>query len=377
MNERPARALLSLDAGLALTEALFASLLDDEPWVAFLNTAQNVFDAAFVTLILAPRSAEHPGLLLVPGGDPSFGRDYYYNLFANDPFTRLPEGKVVHFRDFVSPAARDRNPDYFDFLARSGGDEVLGLDLREAGGFELRLRLSRLGGQRPFDSADMAAVQSTVPHLKVAKRLFEQLAAGRVEQKIYSSAFEQMSLGVMVVDQSGRIRRMNPTAESIVQKNDGVGVHDNRIVVRDSAIARQLADYLGRAASSTEQLTLRVPRTSGRGDICIFAGGAAQERDVTGAGPSTVLFLSVPVEAPKVAPAVLRELLDLTNSEAAIAAAVADGLTLNDVAQRQGVSLNTVRAHLRSIFAKTGVKRQSQLVHLVHNSLPALGDIRR
>lgn len=39
--------------------------------------------------------------------------------------------------------------------------------------------------------------------------------------------------------------------------------------------------------------------------------------------------------------------------------------TENEVAARHRLSLNTVRTHLKSIFAKTGVKRQTELVTLV------------
>lgn len=58
----------------------------------------------------------------------------------------------------------------------------------------------------------------------------------------------------------------------------------------------------------------------------------------------------------------LRASFGLTNAEARLALKLRDGLTLSEAAQYLGVRLNTVRAHLRAIFEKIGVSRQSHLI---------------
>jgi DNA-binding CsgD family transcriptional regulator len=55
-----------------------------------------------------------------------------------------------------------------------------------------------------------------------------------------------------------------------------------------------------------------------------------------------------------------------------LAAMLGSGCSLVDAADRLGIAHNTARAHLRSIFMKMGVRRQSQLVHLLHASMPEL-----
>src|SRR5262245_43681889 len=59
----------------------------------------------------------------------------------------------------------------------------------------------------------------------------------------------------------------------------------------------------------------------------------------------------------------LRARFNLTRSEAAVAALLADACTVVEIAQRLHVSVFTVRSHLRRIYAKTGVNRQAALVH--------------
>jgi DNA-binding CsgD family transcriptional regulator len=63
------------------------------------------------------------------------------------------------------------------------------------------------------------------------------------------------------------------------------------------------------------------------------------------------------------------KLYQLTPSEASVATLLAAGHTSEEVAGELSVKKNTVRAHIRSIFVKTGVSRQSMLVAQILKSL--------
>ena len=53
---------------------------------------------------------------------------------------------------------------------------------------------------------------------------------------------------------------------------------------------------------------------------------------------------------------------------------LAAGLSLEDAASSLDISRNTARAHLRSIFSKSGITRQTELVRLMLNSAVVLGE---
>jgi DNA-binding CsgD family transcriptional regulator len=55
----------------------------------------------------------------------------------------------------------------------------------------------------------------------------------------------------------------------------------------------------------------------------------------------------------------------LTPTEALVATLLTDGETVAEIAHGLEVSVFTVRAHLRSIFVKTGVNRQAALIRLL------------
>src|SRR5450830_392650 len=63
----------------------------------------------------------------------------------------------------------------------------------------------------------------------------------------------------------------------------------------------------------------------------------------------------------------LRRLFDLTPGESQVGLALANGASLAEIASTCGVSLNTVKTHLRHIFGKTGTCRQGELIALLHS----------
>lgn len=61
----------------------------------------------------------------------------------------------------------------------------------------------------------------------------------------------------------------------------------------------------------------------------------------------------------------LRDTWDLSAQEARVALRLIDGDTVTDCAADMGVAESTIRTHVKSVFAKTGRTRQSQLASLL------------
>jgi DNA-binding CsgD family transcriptional regulator len=61
----------------------------------------------------------------------------------------------------------------------------------------------------------------------------------------------------------------------------------------------------------------------------------------------------------------IRGLFGLTRAEASIAAELANGKSLYEIADLLEISRHTARNHLKRIFEKTGARRQADVVRLV------------
>ncbi len=69
----------------------------------------------------------------------------------------------------------------------------------------------------------------------------------------------------------------------------------------------------------------------------------------------------------------LRVLYALTPSEVRVAAGLAEGRSLSDIAAEAGIQVTTVRNQLKSVFAKTSTPRQGELVAKLLGGLTRLG----
>ena len=55
----------------------------------------------------------------------------------------------------------------------------------------------------------------------------------------------------------------------------------------------------------------------------------------------------------------------LTTTQARLALLLAEGATIQQCAEAMGIKVSTARTHLKSVFAKTAVKRQAELAILI------------
>jgi DNA-binding CsgD family transcriptional regulator len=85
--------------------------------------------------------------------------------------------------------------------------------------------------------------------------------------------------------------------------------------------------------------------------------------------PAVAVFIRDPERKSQASSELLRQLFGFTPAEATLALLLANGLTLDEAADELHIRKNTIRAHLRSIFTKTGVTRQTTLVRLLLSSV--------
>jgi DNA-binding CsgD family transcriptional regulator len=82
-------------------------------------------------------------------------------------------------------------------------------------------------------------------------------------------------------------------------------------------------------------------------------------------GAALVLLLIDPEDCPQPSFSILKQVFDLTKTEARIATQLLCGQTMQEVAEHNGVSIGTIRSQTKAIFAKTQTNRQAELVGLL------------
>lgn len=345
-----------------LLASLYGGLLNERPWDDFLQRLREWTDASFATLIITVPGDREPGSLIAPGADPEHSRMYIQSFFANDPFQGLPDGRVTSFHEFANRQIPEKIDAYRRYLELAGGEQVLAVDLRFGSGFEARFRLTRDVPRPDFSDAERANLQALVPHLRNAVRLFERQQLAGSRHGVFQRTTEGLGLGLVVLDRQCRVESSNALGEQILAEGEGLYLRGAEAAFTSREHQRAITALL-RDEAADDVVRFRIDRPE-YGDLIVTARPINLQQIHAGTS-ALALFLTRPTTETTPDPRSLQDLLGLTTAEARLTSVLAEGLTLVDAARKLGIAHNTAKAHLRAIFVKTGVHRQTQLMALL------------
>lgn len=377
-----------------LVQLVYQGAIEDTPWQSTLPALRDAFDAQVVSLVLRPPSAGDRGIILNsvrPGPDrqpsPSPLADpndweltaYREQFFSLDPFINLPPDRIITLDDILSDDELMASDYYLHYLQPIGLFRILGVDTGEPGGLLARLRFSRRREEACFSKTERELLAQLTPHLQQALQVYARLNHMASERDIYAGAVDQLSVATIILDEKGRVLNTNTMAATLLKASDGLGLRGQQLRIEDRNIDRQLQAGLAgviqaqQAGETSVVKALRVPRAPGRSALgLVIRPVPVAEWGEGQSGPCAAVFISDPDQRDSASQQTLGELFGLSPAEANVAILLARGLSLAEVSQAQNISPHTARAQLKSIFAKTGVSRQAELVRMIIRSVASL-----
>jgi len=373
---------------------IYQGALEDQPWQSALPCLRKALDAQVVSLVLRPPTADDQGVILncvraesgrdegeSPLADPNDWEvsAYREQFFSLDPFVNLPLDKVVTLEDILSDEELMMSDYYQHYLKPIDLFRILGVDTAEPGGMLARLRISRRRSETPFQPRERELLTLITPHLRRAIEIYARLNRTTSERDVYAGAVNQLSVASMILDEQGRLLTTNAVGRALLDQDEGLGLRAGRLHIEGRDINKELQQALSAIIKAQQQgqtsvvRALRVPRSATRSDLGLVIRPVPTSQWSEGqSSPSAVVFISDPDLQESTSGQILGELFELTPAEANLATLLARGLSLAEVSLAQNISQHTARAQLKSIFSKTGVSRQAELVRLVLKSVASL-----
>jgi DNA-binding CsgD family transcriptional regulator/PAS domain-containing protein len=244
----------------------------------------------------------------------------------------------------------------------------------------LTLYVFREAGAQAGDSEETSLCEILAGQFLRGLQIARRIGASEVERSLYSTVMERLSVGILILDIQGRIIKCSSRAEEALSARDGIQMQAGRFRAtcakedRELQAAIKAATQRAQSGEGRETRGLALTKLSGSRSLGIIVQPVPAVR---GGGVSTEPTVAIYVRDPEanadVGSDLVRQLFDLTPAEAAVARRLTAGLSLEDVAAALDISRNTARAHLRSIFSKSGITRQTELVRLMLNSAAVLG----
>ncbi|MEG0862641.1 MAG: helix-turn-helix transcriptional regulator [Pseudomonas sp.] len=362
---------------------LYDGALDTRRVAESLRQLQVLFQANIVTLIL--RAVDEPYLspMLAVGDVNGAGEIQHYAYYCKStPFNNLPMDTVFTIDDLMSEAEWLGSSFYLLYCQPYGCHQMLGADISMPDGGKLRIRINRRRDQPRFNDSERALCAMLMPHLRRALHLHALLDRSESLGSLYFQAISRLSVATIVLDESGSVLQLNPVARDILDSNDGLKLVGGRLEATYPSDNRELSRLVRDAFQRARQgdsghcnaAALSISRPSGQVSLGVVVELIPSQERVEGKGqPTVVVYVRDAVGKSLVSNLATAQLYNLTPAESALALELANGLSLEEASEALNIRRNTARAHLRSIFSKTGVRRQTELVRILLNSVVALG----
>lgn len=355
-----------------LTDLIYGAAFGECSWQDFLDRLAGTLPNGRSALHYHDLTAPNSYVPSVSGFEAEDIEQFNAHFAAVNPWIpkamRVATGQGLVGEQIVPRGELIKSEFYNDWLKRKTGCETsVGVTIIRSA--TRTFMLSTCTSSTDDDLNQQAAEQYTLlaPHLKRAFDLLrkrDRATGGHGEGR---DLLDSVGVGVIYVTDNLRIRSMNKSAERMLS---------NDAPARTSPGGR-LTLQGKEAAAALELLSLRLGTHAEPHVSLVKATDGAAYRITLVRLRSDVFveLLNGPTVAVLVEPATsllpeerrehLKDMHGLTPAEIRIASGLASGLSLREMAQANGVSYETIRTHLKSIYAKTDVNSQAALVSLL------------
>jgi DNA-binding CsgD family transcriptional regulator len=260
---------------------------------------------------------------------------------------------------------------YHEFLLPGGvGESLFATFAREGSRMGVAL-LARSIPQGKATRGVRNTLDTVMPHLDRAVKISRRFEAMATEVILSHNVLDAMPEPLGCATADGRLHRANHAFEESLRLG-GVLSLDRILRVRDPALQSQFLRAIqeccriaegGTGTDPEAHLTIRVDRPTEAPCFITIAPLAAVKLRSWAGRPCALIRIDEPVR--EIASDTLVEALGVSAAEARLVSTLFGGGTLAAAAERIGVSLNTAKSQLASVFSKTGAKRQSELIAIV------------
>lgn len=339
-------------------------------------------------LLLTPFHRSNEGGIYFPHGIPeTFMQQYASRYSEHDIWAQrgaergaYVEGNVILDRDLITPQEMLASIFYREFLSKM---DILrlcsGVVFSQDSAVPIPTNLAFFRGAREpeFEEGKRDLLRLVLPHFSRALGIHVRLHDADLRSALSLSALDRLASGVILVGSHGKVLHLNRSAERIVSSNDGLSV--NKQIDHMVLTANKPKETRALHASidlALRPATIEVPhfsqgvhitRTSGRPAYLLNLAPLPPENEFGSARgrAHVIIFIVDPCASLALDAALLKRLYGFTEAEARVAGRMYVADTTRQASEALGVAESTIRAQLRSIFAKTGTHRQSELMKLL------------
>lgn len=308
---------------------------------------------------------------LDPAAMASFASYYAQrNVWIENPVLHQ-EGRVV-VSSALFPDGQLKKTEYYNDWLRPQDlfySSAAVVEKRNDRSFNVTLARSEHAG--PYTPQELAGIAQLMPHLQAAIALHRRLHRLEALSQASIGALETIPFGIVLLDERGLILHANTAALALASDTRllhpmaGSALHAKNSA-DDAILQRHLhgAIQTGKRKSGGAGGAVRLRGVDGL-ELQVLVVPLPAWSSPFGERSTAAVFLSDPRKLIGSLVGMLRELYGMTPAEARLTEAMVNGLTPQEFADRQQISLHTVRSQFKAAAARVGTTRQADLVRIV------------
>lgn len=294
---------------------------------------------------------------------------YRTKYVAVDPLSprlaQLAPGKLYHSQDVVEQADFMRTEYYEGYCHPMGVGHLAGGAFRRDDQRIGQLVLFQDYRSDGFDRDRVAQVDLLLPHLDRSFRLFEEFASLKRMAEARTGALEAIGSPLVICDAEGRVAVTTSAARLLMERFGGLEIAGGRLTTANAASASGLKALLRRAAGVMDGELVEAPEAVhlaaiGRPGVTARALPLLRDTAAQDLWETTARVVLV-LEGPPVRALAEDAAAKLSARQREVAELALGGATVADIGRMLGISENTSRDHMKSIYRKLEVGSRVQL----------------
>jgi DNA-binding CsgD family transcriptional regulator/PAS domain-containing protein len=373
-SELPALTMGRHEDFTRLVDRVYGAVGKPDNWRAFWQDLAVTLHASSATVIMqAPNAAGVDLQAGFAGGHQEHFEAYNGRFAALDPWFAaaarrgLAPSPQAFVGEHLVPLGQLRRSEFYEDFAKRF-DMIRPLTIASADPYLFAVSVLRGERGKAWSEEDVQFVASLETHVRRAAEIHVRLHASDARSAALEDAFDRLTVGMVVLDGAGRVLFANRTARQFHADRDGFDLNGLRAGGTaphgDTTIERAISKALtGGTIEPSDPVPLGRP--SGRRPYAVTVSRCTSFSPELPFAAAVIVLIADPDYPPSVSTAALALGYALTPAEIEVTLAVAAGLSLSEIADARRVSIETVRAQLKTAMAKCGARRQSDLVRLV------------
>jgi len=348
-----------------LIDDIYEAAIVPEKWQSVLDRLAQMADAEGTLLFAAgpgmPRWLSSRAIQGVM--EEWIGSKWYLDNPRGQRLVPIDEPRFLTDLDALTIEEMDASDFYTELLRPRGLGWCVGTSVRAPSGDTLVFSIEKAHKKGPVPRSVTEQLDDLRPHLARSSILSARLGLDRAKSTI--ATLEAVGLPAAALAPTGRVVSANAgflACESRVRIGAG-----NMVQFASEPAQALLMEAVSNVARSQNGFGRSIPvRATQTGPAFVahvvpLRGGGL---DVF-TGALSIVFITSIVPSTSPPPPLLQALFDLTPAEARMASQITEGKSIEQISSATGVAQNTIRTHLKSVFQKTGVQRQAELVSLL------------